>query len=419
MHRKGTASNRTSAVSGSIESYVNNAICIIPPHLPQCGPPSPQGEGYSLSPKEGILLNTSFIGRWEASCLILNLMLYRLFTSLPRLFTVGSGTGAPLAAACSGVIAFAVIAALLFLYKKSGSQNIIELAQKGFGNAGRCIASIVLILYMLISSAFMLREFALLVRQLAFPSAPLWFTAMFFIIAALFAAIRGFDSIIRTHVVVVPVTIFLTLAVLVSVFGYAEADNLFPLLGNGIKPLLFDGIKGLLLYSDIVLLFLINPFGGEKSKPHTKTALTAAGVGISLVTLLVLMFTATTAYPASLSVRFPIYQLLKMVYYGRFFQRIDAIYMLTAILSGMLYLSAAICLSSKLALSLICRKKTNSHTIYTVIVSIVIFASALSYELFADVRLKQFLDVFALAAVIVAAILLVRGIFCKKVQTGE
>lgn len=364
-------------------------------------------------------MNTSFIGRWEVSCLILNLMLYRLFTSLPRLFTVGSGTGATLATFCSGLLAFGVIALLLFLYKKSGSRNIIELAQKGFGNMGVWLASVVLILYMLISSAFMLREFALLVRQLAFPSAPLWFTAIFFIIAALFAAIRGFDSIIRTHVVFVPVLIFFTLTVLVSVFGYAEADNLFPLLGNGIKPILFDSIKGALLYSDIILLFLINPFDGEKKGGHIKTALTTACVGISLVTLLVLMFTATTAYPASLSVRFPIYQLLKMVYYGRFFQRIDAIYMLTAILSGMLYLSAAICLSARLAKNLMPSESSKAYVIFTVIAALIIFAAALSYEIFADARLKNFLSVSALAAVIVSAVLLVRGIFFKKVQTGE
>ena len=359
-------------------------------------------------------MNTSFIGRWEVSCLILNLTLYRLFTSLPRLFTVGSGTGATLAAACSGVIAFAVIALLLFLYKKSGCQNIIELAQRVLGNAGVWLASIVLILYMLISSAFMLREFALLVRQLAFPSAPLHFIAIFFIIAAVFAAIRGFDSIIRTHVVFVPVLILLTLTVLVSVFGYAEADNLFPLLGNGIKPLLTDGIRGTLLYSDIVLLFLINPFDDEKQGGHIKTALTTAGGGILIVTLLILMFTATTAYPASLSVRFPIYQLLKMVYYGRFFQRIDAIYMLTAILSGMLYLSTAICLSAKLAKNLKPLEKSKEYVIFTVIAALIIFAAALSYELFADERLKQLLNISALAAVIVAAVLLISGIFCKK-----
>ena len=48
------------------------------------------------------------------------------------------------------------------------------------------------------------------------------------------------------------------------------------------------------------------------------------------------------------------------------------------------------------------------------IAALIIFAAALSYELFADERLKQLLNISALAAVIVAAVLLISGIFCKK-----
>lgn len=360
-----------------------------------------------------------FFGKWEISYLTLNLVTYRIFTYLPALFSKDSGTAAPLCALISGIAALVIISLLLLLYKVCHCRNVIELAQKTLGQIGKYIVCIILSLYLLLSSSFALREFSLLVGQIAFPSAPLWFIAVFFVIAALFASLRGLDGIIRTYVILIPIVLLFTGIVLISVFGYAEHDNLFPILGNGIKPIFKSSLNGLLVFSDIVLLFLISPFGGEDSKSELKTVFFSAAGGILVVTALVFMFTATTAYPEIQSVRFPVYQLLKMVYYGRFFQRIDALYMLMAILSGMLQLSTAVFLTahtSKLLFKPKAVSEKRAVSVYSVLSIGIVFALALSYDILSDAHLLQYLCIFALASLIATIIPAICNVFSNRTQ---
>ncbi len=359
----------------------------------------------------------NFIGGWETSCLVLNLCIYRSCTHIPGLFTKDCGTAAPLAALVSGLVAVGVISLLFLLYKKCGCHSIIDTAEKYLGRLGKALVSAVLVLYLLISSAFALREFSLLAAHIAFPSTPLWFIAAFLAVAALFAAFRGSEAVLRTHTVVVPFTVLMTLVVLLSALGYGKSDNLFPILGNGVKPILSQSLQGTLLYSDIILLFLLNPFCDKETTPSLKPLFLAATGGIALTILLVLTFTATTAYPESLSVRFPIYQLLKTVWYGRFFQRIDAVYMLAAILSGMLYLSVALWLTARTAKLLFCPKTVNEK-LYISLSTAVVFVGALSYEIFSDVRLKQCLDVVAAVAVAVTIVFFAAGAVLKLFRRG-
>ena len=78
-------------------------------------------------------MHTKFTGRWEVSCLVLNLLIYRMFTSVSGLFTSEAGSGASLSALCAGVIAVGLIFLLLTLYKKCSCGNMAELAEKIFG----------------------------------------------------------------------------------------------------------------------------------------------------------------------------------------------------------------------------------------------------------------------------------------------
>ena len=92
------------------------------------------------------------------------------------------------------------------------------------------------------------------------------------------------------------------------------------------------------MYSDIILLFLVNPFCSS-ADDLKKTAVGVSALGVAINVFFILTLAAVIPYPVSRGMQYPVYQLLKTVYYGRFFQRIDALYMLAVVLSGMLYLS--------------------------------------------------------------------------------
>ena len=98
------------------------------------------------------------------------------------------------------------------------------------------------------------------------------------------------------------------------------------------------GLGGMIMYSDILLILLISPSDLDNIKT-IKSFLKSTVIGIIFVCLFVFALNVSIPYTISSESSSPLYLLLKQVYYGRFFQRIDAIILFASAISGMLYLS--------------------------------------------------------------------------------
>lgn len=283
----------------------------------------------------------------EIYSLVFILLTTKLFTNQSLLFAGISGTGAPLSAICSGLVALVVIyISTLKFYLNPDGGNIINRIEKRFGTLGKYLISFILIGYLAISSTYILNQFSHLAKLVAFPTAPLWFVAAFFVIAAFAGATAREDGILRTSKFIAPFLLTTILVLLVSVLCQSNFLNLFPILGTGATNTIGKGLSGITFYSDIVLVFLINPF--STNSKSTKNAVFAASTTATIINILaILTFTAKIPYPLSQEGDFPMYLLLKEVYYGRFFQRIDAIFLLASSFCGMLSLSVNFCLITK------------------------------------------------------------------------
>ena len=275
------------------------------------------------------------MGRWELSCLIVNFIIYKVFTDVPRRF-MESGTSAFLAAVISAIIAYAVIWFLPVIYKKAGVKNIFELLEKN--TTATLLAGLVIIGWLALSAAHALEAIVTFSKLAVFPSAPFVFVAAFFVLAFAAAVLRGMEGAVRPHALIVPFYIFMILFMLSSVIRYFDLTNLLPVLGKGFKETAYTAFKNLPYFFDFVMIFLLNPFLKEE-KSFVRTVRVSGAVGIAVNLLIILSANLLLPYPASEQIEFPVYQIMKNVYFGRFFQRIDAVYLLSVSLSGMGYLS--------------------------------------------------------------------------------
>ncbi len=283
----------------------------------------------------------------EIYSLVFILLITKLFTNQSLLFAGISGTGAPLSAICSGLVALLIIyISTRRFYLNPDGGNIIIRVEKRFGIIGKYLISLILIGYLALSSAYVLNEFSHLAKLVAFPTAPLWFVAVFFGVAAFAGAFSKENGILPISKFIAPFLLTTILVLLFSVLCQSDFLNLFPILGTGPANTIGKGLSGITFYSDIVLVFLINPF--STSPKTTKNAVLAASTIAILINILaILTFTAKIPYPLSQEGDFPMYLLLKEVYYGRFFQRIDAIFLLASSFCGMFSLSVNLCLIAK------------------------------------------------------------------------
>ncbi len=274
----------------------------------------------------------------EMFCLCLSLAAFRIFTTLPLIFTRISGTGAPLSALLSGILAIAFI---LLRYKGHGilSQSKIPLV--------RYAVSVSALAHIAASAFFTLTQFSYFARITAFPTTPLWFISLFFVIAAGFGAIMGLPALLRVCRYTVPVFAGVIFIIILSVLWNSNPANLFPVMGNGAFNTLGKGLGGTLLFSDLSLLLLIEQ-PSDSNVQFRHSALWGAGLGALVCFLTVVAYTAKIPYPISKAGEFPFYLLMKEVSYGRFFQRVDAIVLLVSSLWGMLSLSLQLCLATKI-----------------------------------------------------------------------
>lgn len=354
----------------------------------------------------------TFFGCGDIFFFSLAIMSSALFSNLPSILVRTAGNGAPLSAALSGV----AVLLLIFLISKKlctrQNSDLITLAEARFGTIGKYVVSILLLLYLFLSSLYFLSELSEFCKLLAFPTSPLWFVVSFFIIAATAGAFGGTESLLRISRLTVPMFSTVFLLLVVSVLAGSDFANLFPLLGKGTDKVLSGSLSGIILYSDIVIVFMLIPFS-HYSKARSRAVFSGASLSVLFVFLLLLAYTAKIPYPLSQLERFPLYLLSKEVYFGRFFQRMDAILLLYSSIIGMLSLSAKLYLVA----SILTRTfGITAKVVRLLPMSVILFLLASGSSLFPE----SILTIILLSAGTgIFAILALTALFSRKERSAE
>ncbi len=310
------------------------------------------------------------ISKPELYLLIINCLIFKIFSSAPSFIFSGAGSGAPFAALLGGIIFIAVV----YIAKK-------PLERLGGGRRGlpRPLY-IILFAYFLCSSVYALFEFSRVIKTSGYPNTPIWFILLFIGVPALVAAVKGLKTIFRLSGLLIPLSLIGLIFILIcSLGGDISGYNLLPVLGADKGATLRSALKSLLLYTDIlvpIVLYSIDDrpefaenirFGGESEEKDDGRAnrrsgkrrrgihgfifpaLAAAAINFSVVLIFTLTFSAETMK----NIEVPLYPLSKAVTFGKLFARLDALYLIAALLSCMSYISVSVCLTVK------CAKKIN------------------------------------------------------------
>ncbi len=138
------------------------------------------------------------------------------------------------------------------------------------------LLSFLIIGYFLTTSAFQIRSMAEVISFFARRN-PTWAIVMPFMWIGLYLIMSGINSIARMFEIIFPITFFIFLLISFMSIGIFEIDNLRPVLGLGIKPVL-DGVKTTsLAYTGPEIMLILLVFMEQRKK-----AVKAILVGISI-----------------------------------------------------------------------------------------------------------------------------------------
>jgi len=244
----------------------------------------------------------------------------------------------PLYTAVIAVIIFAVISSL---YKPFEGKDLIDVAQTASGSVGRIITGVLYMIYLIALNSMVIRMYAESMKVIVFDMSPISFVTLFLIAGMVVGAYRGIETIVRIAAIAMPAVIIAFFIITLGIIPYYEFDGILPILGKGLKSLFYDGLFQVSRYSAFSALFFIYPF--IQTHKDFKFAGFASIVTASLAFCwATFVYLVAFRYPAVLENFLPIYHMARLINLGRFFQRIESLFIFAWVIAAMTYISMSL-----------------------------------------------------------------------------
>lgn len=176
-----------------------------------------------------------------------------------------------------GILAMVSGVIMVKLSQQFPNKTFYQYSQDIVGKWIGRLLSFLIIGYFLTTSAFQIRSMAEVISFFLLEGTPTWAIVMPFMWIGLYLIMSGINSIARMFEIIFPITVFIFLIISFMSIGIFEIDNLRPVLGLGIKPVL-DGIKTTsLAYTGPEIMLILLVFMEQRNK-----AVKAILVGISI-----------------------------------------------------------------------------------------------------------------------------------------
>jgi len=285
-----------------------------------------------------MMRNKITFGSFEAICITVTLITTQLFLNLPRTMMETAGTAAWLLTLYISVIALLLFFIIDRLYRPFKGKDLLDLGELIGGNIGRIMVGIIVLLFFFYIVPVILREFCENMKIIALPNSPLSFVMLFFITSMVIASYAGLEAIVRFSAIFVPIIAVGYLLIIVGSLRFVDVSRITPWLGSGPYEIFVKGAPSISVFAGVILVYFLYPFIRTK-KNFSIIGYTSIIIAGLFFFIGVLVFSLIYQYPTGTESFLPIYQLARLVEYGRFFQRIESIFLIVWVASALLHLS--------------------------------------------------------------------------------
>lgn len=301
-------------------------------------------------------MQKSKIGTVEAIMLILTIVVTHTILSLPRNILSSQKSASILNIIYVSIIAILISYFIFRLLKQFPGFDIIDISEFVGGKIFRNIIGIIFIAYFIISSALLLRNFSESIKVIYYPMTNIVFIILLFIISVCFANKLDFSATLKTNLIILPIVLGSIIFLFVSNMNKFVPQRIFPILGDGVFKTFVLGLNNLSAFGGIAYLYFLPPFLQE---PEKMKKITLVSVGITAIYLILCVSTLLFMFSFFVNTNeiTPLYNTTRYIEFGKFFQRLESVFLLIWILAFACYLSIV----SKFAMNIF-KKITHINT---------------------------------------------------------
>lgn len=248
------------------------------------------------------------------------------FLTYPR-YVSASGLEAawmePLIAGIATLLLFVFVERLLSAFFPG--MDIVEVCKETFGKWIAVFFAILFSAYFIFSTAAVIRQFTENVITTVLPSTPILFVGGLFAFAVAYIAYAGLEGICRTAYFLLPILIIGTIGLCILTINWWHPLYLFPIWGTGIQSVLIGAMKYSPIFTNVLLLCVIYP---HAHNPNEFRWIGTASITLSTLVLVFFILTYHMVFAPTETGKstFAFYQMARMIYLGRFIQRMESVF---------------------------------------------------------------------------------------------
>ncbi len=283
-------------------------------------------------------MDNTKLGNFEAIALILTIIINHTILNLPKALVDTTKSATILNLIYISVIAIIIATIIYKLFKNFPGFDILDVSNYLGGKFLKILIGILFFAYFITFSATFLRSFCNNLQILYYPLTSIIFILLLFIITLMVTGHLNFNAAIRSNLFIVPLVLISIVFLFVANLKNFSFHRIFPLLGDGLNTTFFSGISNMFAFGGLAYLYFIPPHLKEPKDFHKVAILSIILSAIYLLFSISTIFFMFNSFTETTEIM-PLFEAVRYIDFGTFFQRLDAIFLLIWIMSFISYLS--------------------------------------------------------------------------------
>lgn len=284
------------------------------------------------------MLREGKFGFAEGYSLLLISNMGRIFIGLPSVI-IEEGKNMAWAVVLAGtvgsLISFWIIAALM---KRHQGLTLVETSEAVLGPYLGTVVNLFFFFFFMDAVSFLDRDYSEAMILAALPQTPVSMVIITLKIAVIASCFYGLEAMARVARVSLTFILIGMTLLLISIASYLDWTNLYPLWSIEPLKILTTAVSSVTMISEgLLAALLIHALGGWQTF-YRAGMLAVAGGGLILFLAVSVVF-LTFGVQVAEELTLPIYSLSQIISFGRFFQRLESVFLLTWGMVGLMKLA--------------------------------------------------------------------------------
>lgn len=289
-------------------------------------------------------MSTEKISYIEAISLITIVMINKIILNTPKDIIAKTGPSSCLNVIYISILAILTVCLIAYLFKKFPGKDILDISQILGGKMLKTLIGIAYIILLIILTASIIKSLSETLRIIYFRTSPILYISLFFVISSIICNRFSLKVIAKANLMIAPIIFLSIIIILASSIKNFMPERIFPILGYGIDNTFFSGLSNIFSFSGMLYLLFLPPLFDkpDKLKQMSIVAITISSIYLLLSVACLLLSLSFTMHSDE---SFSLYVLTRNLEFGRFIQRVDAIFILVWIIAIISYINFPISLS--------------------------------------------------------------------------